>query len=85
MATLNQDLKTQSTTHPEALLQVVLTSSKSPEQLQAIGVGSQLQPIQGLDGIYKATLTGRQLLALEHNPDIDTIEHDAEVVTLDKD
>ncbi|MBC8081708.1 MAG: hypothetical protein H7Z21_00725 [Hymenobacter sp.] len=82
MATLNQQLKEQSTMQPEALLQVVLTSSKTASQLQAAGLGGKVEPIPGLDGIFKGAFTGRQVLALAQHPDIDSIEADEEVKTL---
>ncbi|UOG76568.1 hypothetical protein MTX78_08190 [Hymenobacter tibetensis] len=83
MALLNQKLKEQIAAQPEALVHVVLTSSKTTTQLQAVEPAGKIAPIPGLDGIYKGTFTGQQLLALENQPGIDSIETDQEVVALD--
>jgi hypothetical protein len=84
MATLNQKLKEQSTTHPNELVRVVITSQKTASQLRTARLGGEVEAIPGLDGIYKATFTGQQLLALEHRSDIDSIEADDEVIALDE-
>ncbi|HEX8425512.1 hypothetical protein [Hymenobacter sp.] len=82
MAVLNQKLKELISAQPKALRRVVVTSSQTLSQLQATEPGSKIQPIPGLDGIYKGTFTGQQLLTLEQQPGIDSIEADEEVTTM---
>jgi hypothetical protein len=84
MAQMNKRLKKLAAENPKARLQVILTASKSEAQLRSAGLEGEIESFPGLEGIYKGTFTGEQLLTLERRSDIDTVEPDDEAFALKK-
>ncbi|GAA4390711.1 hypothetical protein [Hymenobacter koreensis] len=80
MAVISEEVKRQCAANPTQPVPVVVTTA---HPLQDAALTNLLQPIQGLDGIYKGLLTRQQLQSLENNPAVASIEADLEVKALD--
>lgn len=77
MTALTESFAQRLNTNPDATYSVLITLhpdavNKAPAALNSAGV----QPIDGLQGIYKATLSGQELLRLQNDDSVQAIEPD---------
>lgn len=78
MNALSDNFAQQLSTNPDATYSVMITltpNSSSKSNFMA-RESMNLQPVEGLDGIYKATLSGRDILTLQQDDSIQAIEPD---------
>lgn len=78
MNALSDSFTRQLNTDPDATYSVMITldPSKANKASFATHDGLDVQPVEGLDGIYKANLSGREILKLQQDDSIQAIEPD---------
>jgi hypothetical protein len=78
MNALSNEFARQLSTNPDATYSVMITlNPNTPSKASfATHESMDVQPVEGLDGIYKATLSGREILKLQQDDSIQAIEPD---------
>ena len=77
MNPLSSELARQVTANPDAVYTVLITQKPDAEAADFADAQASIQPIAGLTGVFKASLTGHEILQLQHNGQIQAIEPDA--------
>lgn len=78
MNALSDNFAQQLSTDPDATYSVMITlnPNKSANNSFTTREATDVQPVEGLEGIYKATLSGREILKLQEDDSIQAIEPD---------
>lgn len=78
MSALSDNFAQQLSTNPDATYSVMITLNphQSSKASFTTHESMDVQPVEGLEGIYKATLSGREILELQQDDSIQAIEPD---------
>lgn len=76
MNALSEHFARQLDANPDATYSVMITQHPYADELPASSLSANIQPIEGLKGIYKATLSGHDILKLRQDDTIQAIEPD---------
>ena len=76
MNSLSSGFANQVNADPDADYTVMITQKSDVDEPDFADTRASIQPVEGLKGIYKARLTGHEILRLQHNEKIQTIESD---------
>lgn len=80
MATLSSEFQQQLATNPDGFYTVVITlgpnAAETERTIRRLAGSDNVQPIEGLEGFYKATLSGQDILRLNEDAQVQSIDPD---------